>query len=79
MASAAISAILTISLNLCMGYSGLLSMMHTGLQLLGGYTVATIAIKAGLSWTIGVGAAVLVGAIFSVLVISVSLRASTSA
>ena len=75
-ASAAIAAILTISLNLCMGFTGLLSLMHTGLQLLGGYAVATIVVKAGLHWTIGIGVAVLVGAIFSVLVISISLRAT---
>ncbi len=45
-ASAAISAILTISLNLSMGYGGLLSMMHTGMQLLGGYAVAYTTVKA---------------------------------
>lgn len=75
-ASAAISAILTISLNLSMGFSGLLSMMHTGLQLLGGYTVATVTLRAELHWTIGVLAAVAMGAIFSVMVISISLRAT---
>lgn len=74
--SAAISAILTISLNLCMGFTGLLSLMHTGLQLLGGYAVATIVVKAGLHWTVGVAAGIAIGALFSVLVISISLRAT---
>ncbi|WP_256839419.1 ABC transporter permease subunit [Ornithinimicrobium faecis] len=75
-ASAAISAILTISLNLSMGYGGLLSMMHTGLQLLGGYAVATVALRMGLHWGLGVLAAILMGVLFSVLVISISLRAT---
>lgn len=75
-ASAAISAILTISLNLSMGYGGLLSMMHTGLQLLGGYAVATLMLRLELPWVIGLLVAVLVGALFSVIVISISLRAT---
>ncbi|MEO7132336.1 MAG: branched-chain amino acid ABC transporter ATP-binding protein/permease [Dermatophilaceae bacterium] len=75
-ASAAIMAILTISLNLSMGYGGLLSLMQTGLQLLGGYSVALIATKAGLPWIVGLLGAVLLGAIFSLLVISISLRAT---
>lgn len=75
-ASAAISAILTMSLNLSMGYGGLLSMMHTGLQLLGGYAVATLTLRLDLPWIIGVLAAVAVGTLFSVLVITISLRAT---
>jgi ABC-type branched-subunit amino acid transport system ATPase component/ABC-type branched-subunit amino acid transport system permease subunit len=75
-ASAAISAILTISLNLCMGYGGMLSMMQTGLQLVGGYAVAVIVVKAGWSWLLGLVAAVAVGTLLSVLVLLVSLRAT---
>ncbi|NVI92758.1 ATP-binding cassette domain-containing protein [Actinomadura sp. BRA 177] len=75
-ASAAISAILTISLNLSMGYGGLLSMMHTGMQLLGGYAVAYTTVKAGLPWFAGVVAAMLLGAVFSGLVLVISLRAT---
>ena len=75
-ASAAISAILTISLNLCMGFGGLLSMMHTGLQMLGGYAVASLSIKLGLHWILGTGVAIVFGAVFSVLVILISLRAT---
>jgi ABC-type branched-subunit amino acid transport system ATPase component/ABC-type branched-subunit amino acid transport system permease subunit len=75
-AAAAISAILTISLNLCMGYGGMLSMMQTGLQLVGGYAVAVIVVKAGWSWLLGLVAAVAVGTLMSVLVLLVSLRAT---
>lgn len=75
-ASAAISAILTISLNLSMGYGGLLSMMHTGMQLLGGYAVAYTTVKAGLPWLAGVALAMLLGAVFSGLVLLISLRAT---
>lgn len=49
-ASAAIAAILTISLNLCMGYGGMLSMMQTGLQLVGGYAVSALWEAARIAW-----------------------------
>ncbi|MFI0371916.1 ATP-binding cassette domain-containing protein [Actinomadura sp. 1N219] len=75
-ASAAISAILTISLNLSMGFGGLLSMMHTGMQLLGGYAVAYVTVESGLPWPIGVALAMLLGAVFSGLVLMISLRAT---
>ncbi|MEV4678318.1 MULTISPECIES: ABC transporter permease subunit [Actinomadura] len=75
-AAAAISAILTISLNLSMGYGGLLSMMHTGMQLIGGYAVAYTTVEAGLPWLAGVALAMLLGAVFSALVLVISLRAT---
>ncbi|GII86109.1 branched-chain amino acid ABC transporter permease [Sphaerisporangium siamense] len=75
-ASAAISAILTISLNLSMGYGGMLSMMHSGLQLAGGYGTAYVVVKATGSWIIGLAASTAVGALFAVLVLLVSLRAT---
>ncbi|SNT23734.1 amino acid/amide ABC transporter membrane protein 2, HAAT family /amino acid/amide ABC transporter ATP-binding protein 1, HAAT family [Actinomadura meyerae] len=75
-AAAAISAILTISLNLSMGYGGLLSMMHTGMQLIGGYAVAYTTVEAGLPWLGGVALAMLLGAVFSALVLVISLRAT---
>ncbi|MGC4956022.1 ABC transporter permease subunit [Actinomadura citrea] len=75
-ASAAISATLTISLNLSMGYGGLLSMMHTGMQLLGGYAVAYTTVTAGLPWFAGVALAMVLGAVFSGLVLVISLRAT---
>lgn len=75
-ASAAISAILTISLNLCLGYGGMLSMMHTGLQLVGGYAVGYLVVRAGGSWLVALAAAVAVGAVVATLVLLVSLRAT---
>lgn len=75
-ASAAISAVLTISLNLAMGYGGMLSMMHTGLQLLGGYATAFVAVKAGLPWPAGLVLSVVLAAAFSALVLLISLRAT---
>jgi branched-chain amino acid transport system ATP-binding protein/branched-chain amino acid transport system permease protein len=75
-AAAAISAILTISLNLSMGYGGMLSMMQTGLQLVGGYAMAVIVVKAEWPWLLGLVAAVAVGTLLSVLVLLVSLRAT---
>src|SRR5690606_5075726 len=75
-ASAAISAILTISLNLCMGYGGLLSMLHSGLQLAGGYATGYIVVKAGGSWLLGVVASTAVGTVIALMVLAVSLRAT---
>ncbi|WP_433496473.1 ATP-binding cassette domain-containing protein [Sphaerimonospora sp. CA-214678] len=75
-ASAAISAILTISLNLSMGYGGMLSMLHSGLQLAGGYATAYVVVKASGSWMLGVVASVAVGVIVAALVLLVSLRAT---
>ncbi len=75
-ASAAIAAILTVSLNLCMGYGGMLSMMQTALQLVGGYGVAIAVVKMGWSWLLGLAIAIVVGTLLSVLVLLVSLRAT---
>jgi ABC-type branched-subunit amino acid transport system ATPase component/ABC-type branched-subunit amino acid transport system permease subunit len=75
-ASAAIAAILTVSLNLCMGYGGMLSMMQTALQLVGGYAVAITLVRLGWSWMLGLAIAVVVGALLSLLVLLVSLRAT---
>ncbi|WP_157530837.1 branched-chain amino acid ABC transporter ATP-binding protein/permease [Microtetraspora niveoalba] len=75
-ASAAISAILTISLNLSMGYGGMLSMMHSGLQLAGGYATGYLVVKLSGSWLLGVAASVAVGTVVAMLVLLVSLRAT---
>ena len=70
------SAILTISLNICMGYGGLLSLMHTGLQMVGGYAIAILAVKQGWNGWLALLAAAVIGAIFAILVILISLRAT---
>ena len=70
------SAILTISLNICMGYGGLLSLMHTGMQMVGGYSIAILAVKQGWNGWLALVAAAVIGAIFAILVILISLRAT---
>jgi len=70
------SAILTISLNICMGYGGLLSLMHTGMQMVGGYSIAILAVKQGWNGWFALVAAAVIGAIFAILVILISLRAT---
>ena len=70
------SAILTISLNICMGYGGLLSLMHTGMQMVGGYAIAILAVKQGWNGWLALVAAAVIGAIFAILVILISLRAT---
>jgi branched-chain amino acid transport system ATP-binding protein/branched-chain amino acid transport system permease protein len=75
-ASAAIAAILTISLNISMGIGGMLSMMQTALQLVGGYAVAITLVRLGWSWTVGLAIAVAVGAVLALAVLLVSLRAT---
>ena len=73
---AACSAILTISLNICMGYGGLLSLMHTGIQMVGGYAIAILVIKQGWNGWIALIFSVFAGALFAMLVILLSLRAT---
>ena len=70
------SAILTISLNICMGYGGLLSLMHTGMQMVGGYAVAILAVKQGWNGWFALVAAAVIGSIFAIVVILISLRAT---
>lgn len=70
------SSILTISLNICMGYGGLLSLMHTGMQMVGGYAVAILAVKQGWNGWFALVAAAVIGSIFAILVILISLRAT---
>ena len=70
------SSILTISLNICMGYGGLLSLMHTGLQMAGGYTVGILMVKFGWNGWLGLLMAGVVGALFAVIVILISLRST---
>ena len=76
MASTLVSVMLVTSLNMAMGYSGLLSIVHTGLLALGGYTSGTLAVNFGWSPWLGIPLAVVVTAAFSALVVGVSLRAS---
>ena len=59
------SAILTISLNICMGYGGLLSLMHTGMQMVGGYAIAILAVKQGWNGWLALVAAAVIGAVFA--------------
>lgn len=71
-----INAILVMSLNLAMGYGGLLSIMHTGLLALGGYTAAVLSVRAGWSGWLGLLIAPVLCAAFSAVVVLVSLRAT---
>ncbi|OPC79637.1 hypothetical protein B4N89_00565 [Embleya scabrispora] len=73
---AAVSAVLVVSLNLCMGYGGLMSMMHTGLLAVGAYAVGAAAVEAGWSPWIGLVLAICTGAASAALVVLVSLRAT---
>ncbi|GIW09202.1 MAG: ABC transporter ATP-binding protein [Dehalococcoidia bacterium] len=69
LAALAISLVLTASLNLAMGYAGLVSMAHTGLFATGAYASGILAAKAGwpvwLSLPMGVVAAAVVGALMA--------------
>jgi branched-chain amino acid transport system permease protein len=72
----AIIAILTLSLNLAMGYGGLLSIVHTGMLAFAGYFSGVMAIRFGLSVWLAMPLAVVATAIFGALIASVSLRAT---
>jgi len=70
-----ITIMLTSALNLCMGYTGLLSIVHTGLFGVGAYATGILATRAHmntwLSMALGVVAAVAIGS----LIAAISLRA----
>jgi len=74
--TAGTSAVLTISLNICMGYGGLLSLAHTGMQMMGGYAIGLAMLNYEIDPWIGILIAALVSTIFSVLMILISLRAT---
>ena len=59
-----------------MGYGGLLSLMHTGIQMVGGYAIAILVIKQGWNGWIALIFSVFAGALFAMLVILLSLRAT---
>jgi ABC-type branched-subunit amino acid transport system ATPase component/ABC-type branched-subunit amino acid transport system permease subunit len=73
---AATSAILTLSLNICMGYGGLLSLAHTGMQMVGGYAIGIAMLSYNINPWVGILIAALASTIFSILMISISLRAT---
>jgi ABC-type branched-subunit amino acid transport system ATPase component/ABC-type branched-subunit amino acid transport system permease subunit len=70
-----ITIMLTAALNLCMGYTGLLSIVHTGLFAVGGYSAGILAtqghVNTWLSMLLGVVAAAGAGAVIA----AISLRA----
>ena len=74
--STLVVVILVYSLNLAMGYSGLLSLMHSGLLGLGGYVAGYFATRHGwkIWWIIPV--ALLLGAALGALSSAISLRAT---
>ncbi len=69
-----IYAIVGISLNLVAGYTGLLSLSHAGFYGIGAYTAALLSLNFGISFLITIPAAVLVAALFGVLIGWPSLR-----
>lgn len=74
--NAAVTGILVLSLNLALGYGGLLSLIHTGLLALGGYASGVLALKLGWSVWISIPAAIVVTALCALVVVVVSLRAT---
>lgn len=69
-----IYVIVGISLNLVAGYTGLLSLSHAGFYGIGAYTAALLSLNYGLSFVVTIPAAVLVAALFGVLIGWPSLR-----
>lgn len=71
-----ITAILTTSLNLAMGYAGLVSMVHTALYAAGAYVSGILATRYGVSFWIGLPIAITVTALLGALISLATLRAS---
>jgi len=71
-----IYAILALSLNLLIGYSGIFSLAHAAIYGIGAYASALVALKLGLGFWGGMVIAACVGALASALVAIPSLRVS---
>jgi ABC-type branched-subunit amino acid transport system ATPase component/ABC-type branched-subunit amino acid transport system permease subunit len=71
-----VSIILTLSLNVATGFGGMLTLMQTGIQLLGGYTVALCLVRLGIPWLVGIFVAGVVCSLVSLGVVLLSLRSS---
>jgi len=69
-----IYSVLGASLNLMVGYAGLLSLTHAAFYGIGAYTSALLATKLGWSPFIGLGAAVIVGSVVAALAAALFLR-----
>ena len=76
-ATVAIGIILALSLNLAWGYTGLVSLVHTGLYAVGAYTSGVLAVKLHVSFWLGLPAALVLGAAVGALMAVTSLRASS--
>ena len=74
--TAAITTMLAISLNLAMGYAGLLSFIHTGFLAVGGYTSAIFMLRLGWNPWLSIPVAAAVTTAFAIVVALVSARAT---
>lgn len=74
--TAAITTMLAISLNLAMGYAGLLSFLHTGFLAVGGYASAILMLRHGWNPWLSIPVAVVVTTAFAAVVTLVSARAT---
>lgn len=74
--TAAITTMLAISLNLAMGYAGLLSFLHTGFLAVGGYASAIMMLKLGWNPWLSIPMAAAVTTAFAIVVTLVSARAT---
>lgn len=77
LATIGIAVILATSLNLAWGFTGLVSLAHTGLYAVGAYTSGVLAVKAGVSFWLGLPCALLAGALVGAVMAFASLRASS--
>jgi ABC-type branched-subunit amino acid transport system ATPase component/ABC-type branched-subunit amino acid transport system permease subunit len=74
--SALISVMLVYALNLSMGYSGLLSLMHPGFLGLGAYAVGLLVSRSGVPMGLVIPLALVVGALIGAFASALSLRAT---
>ena len=74
--TASITTMLAISLNLAMGYAGLLSFIHTGFLAIGGYASAIFMLREGWNPWLSIAMAIVVTTAFAILVTLVSARAT---
>lgn len=73
-ASGAITAMMVVSLNIVLGYAGLLSLVHAGLFMVGGYLSAILTLDAGLSVWAALPLAIVGTVVVGLAIALVSLR-----
>lgn len=71
---AAVYGIIALSMNVLMGYAGLVSLGHQAFFGIGAFGAGYLITEAGLGWFVGIAGAVIIGGLFSLVLGAIALR-----